>query len=206
MKYKLKVCGMKYTDNIKAVAALKPDYMGFIFYEESKRFVGYLDDEVTGKLPSSIKKVGVFVNEVIEDILELHDKYHFDYVQLHGDESAEFCMEMKNFIPVIKAFSIEQNFDFKTLKNYKKSCDYFLFDTKSENYGGSGKRFDWSLLKKYDNEVPIFLSGGISLEDAAEINKLKGINIQAIDINSRFEKGPGLKDLILIKEFMNRLK
>ena len=206
MKYKLKICGMKYADNIKAVAALKPDYMGFIFYEESKRFVGYLDEEVTGKLPSSVKKVGVFVNEVIEDILELHDRYHFDLVQLHGDESADFCSEMKNFIPVIKAFSIEEKIDFNILKPYKRSCDYFLFDTKSESYGGSGKRFNWDLLKKYDNEVPIFLSGGISLEDAAEINKLKGLNIHAIDINSRFEKGPGLKDPVLIKQFMNRLK
>ncbi|HXA00800.1 MAG TPA: phosphoribosylanthranilate isomerase [Cytophagaceae bacterium] len=206
MKYKLKVCGMKYADNIKAVAALKPDYMGFIFYEESKRFVGYLDEEVIGNLPSSIKKVGVFVNEVIEDILELHDKYNFDFVQLHGDESPEFCLEMKNFIPVIKAFSIEENIDFNMLKRYKKSCDYFLFDTQTASYGGSGKKFNWDLLKKYDNEIPIFLSGGISLEDAAQIKKLKEINIHAIDINSRFEKRPGLKDIILIKEFMNRLK
>jgi phosphoribosylanthranilate isomerase len=206
MKYKLKVCGMKYADNIKAVAALKPDYMGFIFYEESKRFVGYLDEGVIDALPSNIKKVGVFVNEVLEDILELHDRYNFDFVQLHGDETPEFCLEMKNFIPVIKAFSIEEKIDFDMLKRYKKSCNYFLFDTPSESYGGSGKRFNWDLLKKYDNEVPIFLSGGISLEDAAEINKLKGLNIHAIDINSRFEKRPGMKDIILIKEFMNRLK
>jgi phosphoribosylanthranilate isomerase len=207
MKYKLKVCGMKYADNIREVAALRPDYMGFIFYEGSKRFVGNMLDEDLLNSLKDIKKVGVFVNESFENIVNLQAKYGFDFIQLHGDESPEFCLGLDAFgLPVIKAFNVDHDFDFSKLKGYKDhNCAYFLFDARTEQYGGSGKKFNWKLLEKYDNELPFFLSGGITPEDFEEINKLKGLNVHAIDINSRFETAPGIKDVVKIKNFMESL-
>jgi phosphoribosylanthranilate isomerase len=199
---------MKYADNIKGVAALKPDYMGFIFYEKSKRFIGRnFDPEIIKSLRGELEPIGVFVNSSLDEILEAHDNYGLMTVQLHGDESPDFCSELDAMAPIstIKAFRIDENFDFKILNPYKSACKYFLFDTQTETYGGSGKKFNWKLLKKYDNELPFFLSGGITLEDAEEINKLEGLNIHAIDINSRFELEPGLKDIVKIKEFMGSL-
>jgi phosphoribosylanthranilate isomerase len=207
MKYKLKICGMRYADNVREVAALKPDYMGFIFYEKSKRFIGKnFNPAIIDSLPKETTPVGVFVNPSLDDIYEAYDK-GFMTVQLHGDESPDFCSELDAAacISSIKAFRIDENFDFKILKPYKSVCPYFLFDTQTEGYGGSGRKFNWRLLEKYDNEVPFFLSGGISLEDAEEINKLEGLNIHAIDINSRFELNPGMKDVAKIKNFMESL-
>jgi phosphoribosylanthranilate isomerase len=207
MKYKLKVCGMKYAENIREVATLKPDYMGFIFYEKSKRFVNEsLDKNLLTSL-NGIEKVGVFVNHSLDFVLSTSRKYGFMTVQLHGDESPEFCEELDALasISTIKAFRIGENFDFKLLEAYKKICPYFLFDTQTENFGGSGMRFNWKLLSNYDNKVPFFLSGGISLETAEEINKLEGLNIHAIDINSRFELEPGIKDVAKIKKFIGSL-
>jgi phosphoribosylanthranilate isomerase len=207
MKYKLKVCGMRDAENIREVAALKPDYMGFIFYEKSKRFVGEsLDKNLLASL-NGIEKVGVFVNHSLDFVLSASRKYGFMTVQLHGDESPEFCEELDTLasISTIKAFRIGENFDFRLLEDYKKICPYFLFDTQTETFGGSGKKFNWKLLGNYDNKVPFFLSGGISLETAGEINKLEGLNIHAIDINSRFETEPGVKDVEKIKRFMGSL-
>ena len=193
---------MKYSNNIKQVAALAPDYMGFIFYPKTKRYVGDLDESLLKGL-GNIKKVGVFVNSPIEEIADKVKRYSFDYVQLHGDETTEFCKEVyKKGIHIIKAFQVYDAFDFKLLEAYKPYCDFFLFDTKSEGYGGAGKSFNWDILKKYDNEIPFFLSGGVSLENAEDIKKLKGLNIHALDINSRFEIEPALKDVEKIKEFI----
>jgi phosphoribosylanthranilate isomerase len=204
---KIKVCGMKYGPNIHEVSALKPDYMGFIFYRDSKRFVGEeLDKNILQKI-ANIDKVGVFVNADIEEIKSKADQFGFKIIQLHGDETPEFCQQVKSLgLKVMKAFQLSEDFDFKILNPYKVSCDYFLFDTKSEGYGGTGKKFDWQILTKYDNEVPVFLSGGIDLEDAERIKKLKGLNICAIDINSRFEIEPGQKDYKKIEKFIQSIK
>jgi phosphoribosylanthranilate isomerase len=202
---KLKICGMKYPDNIREVAQLAPDYMGFIFYQKSKRFVGA--DFVIPEISSSIKKVGVFVNDTIDNILVKVNKYKLDLVQLHGDESAEFCKTIRTTVPVIKAFGIDENFDFSLLNKYADSCDYFLFDTKTPEYGGSGTKFDWNILENYKGNKPFFLSGGIELESVKKISNLKSqiSNLYAIDVNSKFEIKPGLKDIDKLKTMKNEL-
>jgi len=202
----LKVCGLKDPENIKQVAALKPDFMGFIFYPQSKRFVG--EDFIMPAISLEIKKVGVFVNASANHIIEKTNEYKLDLIQLHGDEPPEFCedlslaLSLKNgeeteVVSIIKAFRIDENFDFNVLKAYKNCCDYFLFDTKTNEYGGSGKQFDWKLLEKYDNSVPFFLSGGIGAEEFENLKmkKFKNEKIFAIDVNSKFEIEPGIKDI-----------
>lgn len=196
----LKVCGLKDPENIKQVAVLKPDYMGFIFYPHSKRFVG--DDFVLPFISPEIKKVGVFVNATASFIIDKVDEYKLDLIQLHGDEKPEFCEVLNHIVPVIKAFGIDESFDFEKLEDYKTKCSYFLFDTKTKEYGGSGKQFDWKILEKFDNSVPFFLSGGIGVE---EIEKLEDWNPDSyrdgklkhygVDVNSRFEIETGLKDI-----------
>jgi phosphoribosylanthranilate isomerase len=194
---KLKVCGLRDIENIKQVAALQPDYMGFIFYERSKRFVG--NDFIIPSISSEIKKVGVFVNSPIDYGIEKIKRYKLDYVQLHGDESAEYCASMSSHVKVIKAFGIDDNFDFKTVEPYKKYCNYFLFDTKTTDYGGSGMQFNWNVLEKYDNQIPFFLSGGIGLKEIEQL-KIKKLNIYAVDVNSKFELEPGIKDIERLKK------
>jgi phosphoribosylanthranilate isomerase len=201
---KIKVCGMKNPSNIREIADLGPDYMGFIFYGKSKRNVGALDEKLLLSL-MDVLKVGVFVNAPLDFILTQAIKFGFTFIQLHGDETPTDCKKLKETgLGIIKAFSMEENFDFEKLKDYKPYCDYFLFDTKGENYGGTGKKFNWDILKKYDNKIPFFLSGGIDLDQAEEIKKLKGLNIHAIDINSRFEIEPGLKDVGKVKRFIEK--
>ncbi len=202
---KLKVCGMKHPENIKKLIDIQPDYIGFIFYPKSKRYIGgSLQQEVIQAIPASIKKVGVFVNESIDKIEMKIKDYQLDFIQLHGDESAEFCKQLceKGF-QIINAFQVHKDFDFNKLDAYKAYCKYFLFDTQTPLYGGSGNKFDWHLLNNYDNEIAFFLSGGIDLEDADKILNIKKLNIHAIDINSKFEIEPGLKDIDKIKLFKN---
>ncbi len=197
-RIKLKVCGMRDTENIRKVAALHPDYMGFIFYPGSKRVVGQ-NFEIPEDLPSGIRRVGVFVNEETLLMLNQAKKHSLDMIQLHGTETVQQCAELKTEgLRVIKAFSIGGDFDFDVIRSYKNSVDYFLFDTKGPGYGGSGLTFDWKILEKYDQEVPFFLSGGLSPGNILEIEKLKGMNIHALDINSGVELQPGLKDVHLI--------
>ncbi|MGZ4034723.1 MAG: phosphoribosylanthranilate isomerase [Bacteroidia bacterium] len=188
----LKICGLKHKENIEQVAALKPDFMGFIFYPESKRFVGEYF-----RMPEifpEIKKVGVFVNAKAGYIIEKIDEYNLDLIQLHGNESASFCEVMSHIVKVIKAFGIDENFDFNILENYKGSCDYFLFDTKTEGHGGSGKQFDWKFLENYKSDVPFFLSGGIGLKEIEDVQNLK-LKVAGIDVNSKFETEPGIKNI-----------
>ncbi|RLD65648.1 MAG: phosphoribosylanthranilate isomerase [Bacteroidetes bacterium] len=200
--YKLKVCGMKYPDNIRQLLKLKPDFIGFIFYKKSKRYVGHNLNIKKLNIPESIKKVGVFVNAEVDEIKDKIKEYQLDLVQLHGDESPEICKELKQTgIKISKAFQVDENFDFSVLKPFFSVCDYYLFDTKTKLYGGSGKKFNWKILEKYNNQKPFFLSGGIDLEDVDEIDKLKNLNIFAIDINSKFEISPGVKDIEKIKKF-----
>ena len=202
---KLKICGMKYLENILEVGALLPDYMGFIFWEKSAR---YFDTSIPD-LPKSIKKVGVFVNATPPEILEKISQYDLQAVQLHGQESVAFCQESKSkmdeSIEIIKVFSVGYDFDFAVLKPFENACDYFLFDTKGKLPGGNGTTFNWKILEKYKSEKHFFLSGGIGIEEIPTINNLK-LPIYAIDVNSRFEIEPGLKNKNLLYSFIQNLK
>lgn len=206
MKFKLKVCGMKNYDNIKELIKLNPDYIGYIFYKNSKRFVGENPDKkILDIVPENILKTGVFVNESIQNVINTKYRYNLNLIQLHGDETVQYCNELKSEIStkIIKAFQIYDDFDFEILNEYKPYCDYFLFDSKTNNYGGSGKKFNWQILDKYNLETPIFLSGGIDLNDAA---KIKNMNIYAIDVNSKFETEPGFKDIEKLKKFTHDIR
>lgn len=194
---KVKVCGMRDADNLAALVALQPDFVGFIFYDKSPRFAGdQLDEAQLKAIPRSIKKVGVFVNANPDYVLKNVRKYDLQLVQLHGNESPDFCKNLKNKgINVIKAFAIDEGFNFSSLNNYKPHCDFFLFDTKGQNPGGNGVPFDWDVLSRYDNEKPFFLSGGLSLENIEQAVALEGLKIYGFDVNSKFELEPGLKDI-----------
>jgi phosphoribosylanthranilate isomerase len=198
----LKVCGNR--DNIVEVASLNPDYMGFIFYEPSPRHVGV--DFKMPVLPKSIKKVGVFVNEEVEVIKKLVAKFKLDFVQLHGSEPVEDCQTLKRFgVGVIKVFSIDTTFDFKTTIPYEHVVDYFLFDTKGKFYGGNAIPFDWNLLVNFHQRVPFFLGGGLTQENISGIRNLSTMNLHAIDVNSGVEDSPGLKSIVKIESILEIL-
>ena len=198
---KLKICGMKYSENILEVSQLLPDYIGFIFWKKSSR---YFDSEIP-KINKSIKKVGVFVDATLEEIISKIKKYNLNAIQLHGNESAEFCKKLKQKnIEIIKVFSVNDDFNFSILEPFEKGCDYFLFDTKGKLPGGNGITFNWQILQHYKSTKRFFLSGGIGLE---EIENIKNLNlpIYAIDVNSKFEIEAGLKNIELLKSFKNNL-
>ncbi|WP_449451376.1 phosphoribosylanthranilate isomerase [Tenacibaculum holothuriorum] len=199
---KLKVCGMKYIENIQQVAELNPDYLGFIFYEKSPRnFEGIIP-----QLPKGIQKVGVFVNEYMEIVVSMMEEYKLDVVQLHGDESVAYIKELKTHVPkleIVKVFGIKDTFNFTILESYEEVVDYFLFDTKGKERGGNGVTFNWEVLKEYPSKKPFFLSGGIGLE---ELEKVKDVlktklPIHALDVNSKFETKAGLKSVGELKKF-----
>ncbi|GGG52295.1 N-(5'-phosphoribosyl)anthranilate isomerase [Croceivirga lutea] len=207
---KLKICGQN--KNIEEVAALRPDYLGFIFWEPSSR---YFDNQMP-KIDPLIKKVGVFVTATVEEILTTVSAYNLDAIQLHGKESPEYCKSLSiaqrkhnQQIEIIKVFSIKNTFDFSILKSYEPYVDYFLFDTKGDLPGGNGYTFDWTVLQKYPSTTPFFLSGGIGIENVDEIlafMKTPESNYcYAVDINSKFEDEPGLKNFEKIKEFKQKL-
>jgi len=201
-KVKLKICGLR--DNVQEVAELCPDYIGFIFYKKSPRFVGV--GFTMPEFSKEIKKVGVFVNENIEIVVQLVRKHQLDYVQLHGDESATYCQEcQKHGIGVIKSFGIQDDFDFRQLAPFEDFVDFFLFDTKTSAFGGSGKVFNWKLLQNYRLEKKYFLSGGISLDNIGELSKIDLEKVHALDVNSRFEIEPGLKDLDMLLQLREEL-
>ena len=203
----IKICGMKYPDNILEVGALLPDYMGFIFWEKSARYF----DGIIPALPKSIRKVGVFVNATPEEILEKITKHDLQAVQLHGNESVAFCESLKENLPtgieVIKVFSILDTFDFAALKPFEPLCDYFLFDTKGRLPGGNGTTFDWKVLEKYSSTKPFFLSGGIGIEELEDVKQVlkTGLPIYAVDVNSKFEIEPGLKNTQLCRDAIYRV-
>lgn len=204
---KLKVCGMKYQDNIEHVAALQPDYLGFIFYKQSAR---NFDLEYIPKISKSIKKVGVFVDASLDFIQEKIEKHNLNAIQLHGTESPEFCDALKNKnIEIIKVFSIKDEFNFEILKPYENVVDYFLFDTKGKLPGGNGYTFNWDVLMDYPSNKPFFLSGGIGIDEVEKIKAFKNSEASkycyALDVNSKFEIEPGLKNIELLKEFKNKL-
>lgn len=197
---------MKYPENMEEIALLQPDYLGFIFYEKSPR---YLEKSIPF-LDTNIKKVGVFVNASFSAIEEKVMQYNLDLVQLHGDETPEFCSLIETkLVRVIKAFSMDNHFNFKNLDSYQDSCSYFLFDTKGKLYGGNGTTFTWSILENYHVDKPFFLSGGIGLENASDLNqflkKEYAKNCIAIDLNSQFEIQAGFKNPVTLKEFINTI-
>ncbi|MBL6666876.1 phosphoribosylanthranilate isomerase [Flavobacteriaceae bacterium] len=197
---KLKVCGMRAPDNIAALSDLAPDYMGFIFWENSKRFV----NNPTPDLPASIKKTGVFVDASPAYITDMVKHHQLQAVQLHGEESPNFCQKLNALgLEIIKAFAVDASFDFSVLEAYETVCNYFLFDTKGPLPGGNGNRFDWSVLRNYPSAKPFFLSGGIGPGDQNAIASIINLNLPlyAIDINSQFEIEPGLKNIEIIKQF-----
>ena len=201
---KLKVCGMREPDNIAALSALQPDYMGFIFWAPSSRYVS----EATPVLDKSIKKTGVFVDASVDYIQSSISTHQLQVIQLHGEETPGYCQLVQGFgVEVIKAFSVKDAFDFSILEAYENSCDFFLFDTKGALPGGNGYTFDWSLLKEYPSQKPFFLSGGIGLENTQEIKELLNTDLPlyAIDVNSKFELAPGLKKIKDITQFKNKL-
>lgn len=201
-KRKIKVCGLNRIEQISQLAALGVDYFGMIFYKKSPRFAGQTLDARSVKGLEAPKKVGVFVNASPEEIQTHIDAYGLDMVQLHGDESPEFCASLARKTKVMKAFRIQNAHDLEQVSAYAEHCTYFLFDTAGPLYGGNGVPFDWSLLDAYTGPVPFFLSGGIGPEDTARLATFSHPAWAGIDINSRFEIRPGEKNLEDIKRFL----
>ena len=207
---KVKVCGLKEKNNVSALQKLALDYMGFIFYEKSPRNISDTTCEFVGFdhiLAQGIKKVGVFVDAPITFVLEKIAAFDLDYVQLHGKENVFYCQSLKKKgVKIIKAFSIHDTFSFTQTGIYEYDCDFFLFDTKGKNPGGNGTQFDWSILDHYKGNTPFFLSGGISPESIEAIRSLNHPKLYAIDVNSKFEIEPGLKDIEKVSDFVHRLR
>ena len=207
----IKVCGITQFKQLQQLEALNIDYAGLIFYKDSPRYMG---DKITGKQVKEadfdLKKVGVFVNPGYSELLDAIDEYGLDIVQLHGNETPEMCEDVSGEVEVIKAFRIEDgavNID-KLVEPYDAVCDFYLFDTAGlkESFGGTGQQFDWSILKKAKIEKPFFLSGGIGPDDAQKIKAFKHPDFFAIDVNSKFEIAPGLKDMAVILKFLQAFK
>ena len=206
-KLKIKICGMRDPDNIREISALQPDYMGFIFYPGSKRYAPELPVDVMNELPVSIEKVGVFVDSEPGLLLQACSKFGIGTVQLHGDESPEYCKELSDRgLKIIKAFRLGTELDSAAMSEYQPSCHLFLMYTHTDLYGGSGHTFDWGLLQEYTLETPFFLSGGISPEDSLQIRKLEIPQLYGIDINSRFETAPACKDPDLCANFIKQIR
>lgn len=201
----IKVCGMRDADNIRAVEALGVNWLGLIFWPRSSRYVA----APPAYLPTKAKRVGVFVDADINDIRRTAETYSLDIIQLHGSETPEFVSQLRSScgdsIAIIKAFNIATSADLEQTKCYEDIIDYFLFDTKGKSVGGNGEKFDWSVLADYDGKTPFLLSGGIGPDDAERVKTFSHPRCIGIDLNSRFESAPGLKDSILIKQFLDSL-
>ena len=196
----IKVCGMRDAENIREVEALGIDLMGFIFWPKSSRYVS----ECPSYLPKKCKRVGVFVNEDIEQVKHIAADYALDYIQLHGSESPGYVQQLHDW-QVIKAISVSSRDDIATFKDYEGLVDYFLFDTKCTCMGGSGQQFDWSVLDSYDGNTPFLLSGGIGPDDAERVKAFHHGKCIGIDLNSKFELSPALKDINKLQEFIKEL-
>jgi len=203
---KIKVCGLKNPDNIQSVTGLEPDLVGFIFYKPSPRYVGDLQPEVLVNIPEHIIKTAVFVNEAAENVGNIIDQYHFEAIQLHGSETPAFCEQFKGKVIVIKAFGLDEAFVFERLDEFRGKVDFFLFDAKTPIHGGAGKTFDWTLLNNYKLDIPFFLSGGLSAENMEEIKHITHPQFYGVDLNSRFEISPGMKDINKLEKAFNIIK
>lgn len=203
MKLIIKVCGMTQATNIREVESLGVDWMGFIFHPRSPRYVG----ERPGYLPRKAKRVGVFVNDSLEHIRQRREEFGLHLIQLHGDEPPAFCREVQALgVGVIKAIPVAGPCDLEATLSYEGSCDYLLFDTKTQQRGGSGIPFDWQLLQAYQGRTPFLLSGGIGPDSLQALRHLQHPQWAGIDLNSRFESTPGLKEPSLLNNFLNELK
>ncbi|WP_293672089.1 phosphoribosylanthranilate isomerase [uncultured Parabacteroides sp.] len=215
----IKVCGMRDPENIREVGGLGVDWIGLIFFAGSPRKIienGKLKIENGDRrysdfqfsiLNSQLKRVGVFVNASLEEMMETATVFRLDYLQLHGNETPEDCHAMqKRGYSLIKAFSVATTGDLERTSAYEGRVDYFLFDTKCDNYGGSGKQFDWSILEAYHGETPFLLSGGLRPESASAIRSFHHPRLAGIDLNSGFEIEPGLKDVEKLKRFIHDIK
>ncbi len=201
----IKVCGMRNTEQIRQIQKMPVEWMGLIFYPQSPRYVG--DDFSLEDEKVHLKKTGVFVDAPIHWLMQKIAQVPLDAVQLHGNETTAYCSAIKERnVLVIKAFPVDEQFNFEKIVPYTEFTDYFLFDTKTKLKGGSGKKFDWKVLKNYHLDHPFFLSGGIAPEDAEIIQQLELNNLFAIDINSKFENKPADKNLQQIDEFINKIK
>ncbi len=199
----VKVCGMRNGENIRAVEKLSVDLMGFIFYSRSPRCVTTLPEY----LPRFAERVGVFVDEEYAVIKETAHRYKLSYVQLHGHESPSVCQRLRaSGMKVIKAFPVSVADDLEITDRYIGSCDLFLFDTATSGYGGSGRSFDWDILHAYVGAVPFFLSGGIGENDVEKVLAFKHSKLAGVDLNSRFERSPGIKDIEKLDRFITKLR
>ena len=205
-RLQIKVCGMRDPQNLEQVCALAPEYVGFIFYERSKRFLGSSPDPALFAIPGpGIRTVGVFVDEELKRVRKAIDKYGLDMVQLHGEESVEYCRILSGeAVQVIKAFGPHvTNMD---LERFRGAADLLLFDSGGAGSGGTGRKFDWALLDDMAFSAPFLLSGGIGPGDAALIRDLELKGFRGVDVNSRFELSPGLKDVKSLKEFITNIR
>ena len=205
----IKVCGITQLKQLQQLDGLNIEYAGMIFVKDSPRYVGdSLDKDAVKNADFDLKKVGVFKNPEMIDVLDAIDEYGLDVVQLHGEESPEMCEDLSDEVEVIKVFNLTGDEDVDALvADYDAVCDYYLFDTKAEGEtGGTGKKFDWKILTKAKIEKPFFLSGGIAVEDIAALKKFKHPDYFGVDINSRFEKEPGVKDMGQVLLFKQGMK
>lgn len=195
----IKVCGMREADNIRALEQLDVDMIGFIFYPKSPRCVC----DLPAYMPRHAKRVGVFVNADKKEIEMFADRFGLEYIQLHGAESPGYCRSLHaSGLRLIKAFSVATRKDLEGTESYEPYCDYFLFDTRCEQHGGSGNQFDWALLNSYKGHTPFLLSGGINEHSAGALKELGHPRLAGFDLNSRFEVKPGVKDIERIKRFL----
>jgi len=203
----IKVCGITNIEAANAIANAGANYIGFIFYPSSKRYAltSLSLEDIAAFKPVNAKKVGVFVNETTEKLIEIATKAELDMIQLHGDEDASYCATIQAAFPVIKVFRVSKNVPDFAL--FEKVASYYLFDTDSALYGGTGQHFNWELIKKTNFNKPFFLSGGIGINDVQGIQVLKaataGKDLVAVDLNSKFETSPGIKNIELIKTFID---
>ena len=197
----IKVCGMREANNIREIEALGIDMMGLIFWPKSSRYVSEKPDY----LPIYCKRVGVFVDEDIEQVKRTADEYQLDMIQLHGHEHPDYIRQLSGW-KVIKAFNIATAADFALTEAYEGVADIFLFDTKGKSVGGNGEKFDWSVLSEYRGETPFLLSGGIGPDDAGHVNKFCHKRCIGIDLNSRFETAPGFKDIMALRRFLKNVR
>ncbi|MCP4438504.1 MAG: phosphoribosylanthranilate isomerase [Aureispira sp.] len=194
---------MREANNIKALATLNIDYLGMIFYPKSKR---YITNSPKVEMSKSTKKVGVFVDEELEKVKAIALEFGLKTIQLHGHESPDYCKKLQNSkLSIIKVFHVDEQFNFEQTKAYEKVCDYFLFDTKGKQLGGNGIRFNWRCLDNYKGTIPFFLSGGIAPEHAKALEEFEHPLLYGIDINSKFEDAPALKNIPKIQLFLNQL-
>jgi len=201
----IKVCGMRDAENIRAVEALGIDVMGFIFWEPSSRYVG----AKLAYLPENCRRAGVFVDASVEDILAAVEDFRLDVLQLHGHESPEAIAALKERVPgvaIVKSLAVEGPEDLARTSAYEGVCDAFLFDTKGRLPGGNGSQFDWSVLRRYKGRLPFLLSGGIGPGDERRIREFSVPGCIGIDLNSRFESAPGLKDVKSLKTFIETIR